>query len=117
EVGRQAPVVLEVAGVKRGAHILAAVADRALSASGNAEQIVGDSVTGDLRAGVTAVESESGVAREVGDLIIGLAADLKACANIVLAMDVAEVVSELQVFVGRADGLRERSDRAESQDA
>ena len=117
EIGRKTPVVLEVAGIECRAHVLAAVADGALSASWNAEQIIGDSVAIDLSAGIAAVEGEGGVAGEVGDLKIGLAADLEAGAHVVLAPDIAEVIGELQVLVGRADGLRERSNRAKTLDA
>jgi len=47
------------------------------------------------------------IPRKIGDLEIGLAADLEARSNIVLAVDLTEVIGELQVLVGSADGLGE----------
>src|SRR5262249_44245385 len=71
----------------------------------------------DLGTGVAAVEGEGRIAGEIGDLKVGLPADLEAGANIMLATNVAEVVGELQILVGCADGLRERANRAKTLNA
>jgi hypothetical protein len=103
EVWRELPVVLNVSAQVLATHVLHRIADRSARLTGDAQKEVRNSES--LDPAVPAIEIKARISGKVRYLEIVDLAHLNAGAHIVLSENKAQIVSELEVLIQRANGL------------